>query len=74
MNVHSVCCQFTEDAESGKMINSGPDSWMLQCIDDTPYKTSHMQIVLYRKIPKYSDGRKIYVIILKFEQCGPIIE
>ena len=28
----------------------------------------------YRKIPKYSDSRKIAEIILKFEQCGSIIE
>ena len=27
-----------------------------------------------RKIPKYSDTRKIAVIILKFEQCGSTIE
>ena len=28
----------------------------------------------YRKIPKYSDTRKIAVIILKVEQCGSTIE
>ena len=28
----------------------------------------------YRKIPKYSDTRKIAVIIPKFEQCGSTVE
>ena len=32
------------------------------------------RVTNYRKIPKYSDSRKIDVIILKFEQCGFTIE
>ena len=34
----------------------------------------HHASQIYRKIPKYSDTRKIAVIILKFEQSGSIIE
>ena len=33
-----------------------------------------MQTVSYHKTPKYSDSRKIAVIILKFEQSGYTIE
>ena len=33
-----------------------------------------LQTSEYHKIPKYSDTRKIAVIILKFEQCGTTIE
>ena len=35
---------------------------------------SYMTMQSYCKIPKYSDNRKIAVIILKFEQCGSTIE
>ena len=31
-------------------------------------------VTLYRKTPKYSDPRKMAVIILKFEQCGSTID
>ena len=32
------------------------------------------EIVKFTKIPKYSDTRKIAVIILKFAQCGSTVE
>ena len=37
-----------------------------------PYRLFYS--LLYRKIPKNSDTRKIAVLILKFEQCGSTIE
>ena len=39
-----------------------PGRWSFKSVDD------------YHKIPKYSDTRKIAVIILKFEQFGFTIE
>ena len=37
-------------------------------------KKKKKDLVIYRKIPKYSDTQNIAVIILKFEQCGSTIE
>ena len=43
---------------------------IIQKIDDI---SKHYEVI-YRKIPKNLDTRKIAVIILKFEQCGSTIE
>ena len=39
-----------------------------------PYLKIFFYILGYRKDPKYSDTRKIDIIILKFEPCGFTVE